>query len=296
MPDQEPQSRGVHSELAAFGEELRREREIRGISLKEISDATKISRRFLDAIERNDHRTLPAPVFTRGFVREYARYLGLNVEEMVNRYNSAAASDDRIEKPAQIARYPQTPVRDISPKPPRKRGIPPVWSRVDRNAVALVFIALALTGVAWWAVRQRALEHLEQPVDAPVTRAAKPAAPPAAQPKLVPDDDSTLRLSIEASVGSWVELEADGKTVLNAEMVTGELKNFEATREFRFRTVGNAAGLNLTLNGALIPPLGEPGEVIRNRVFDRDALGRLREPVAAADGAVPDAAEPGTST
>lgn len=293
MPDQEPQPRGVHSELAAFGEELRREREIRGISLKEISDATKISRRFLDAIERNDHRTLPAPVFTRGFVREYARYLGLNVEEMVNRYNSAAASDDRIEKPAQIARYPQTPVRDISPKPPRKRGIPPVWSRVDRNAVALVFIALALTGVAWWAVRQRALDHLEQAVDAPVARASKAAAP--AQPKLVPDD-SMLRLSIEASVGSWVELEADGKTVLNAEMVTGELKNFEATREFRFRTIGNAAGLNLTLNGALIPPLGEPGEVVRNRVFDRDALGRLRGPAPATDGAVPDAAEPATTT
>ena len=70
MPDQEPQPQ--ISELASFGEELRREREIRGISLKEIADATKISKRFLDAIERNDHKTLPAPVFTRGFVREYA--------------------------------------------------------------------------------------------------------------------------------------------------------------------------------------------------------------------------------
>ena len=48
------------------GEELRREREIRGISLKEIADATKISRRFLEAIERNDHKTLTAPVVTRG--------------------------------------------------------------------------------------------------------------------------------------------------------------------------------------------------------------------------------------
>ena len=76
MPD-DPQP---SSELASFGEELRREREIRGISLKEISDATKISKRFLEAIERNDHRTLPAPVFTRGFVREYARYLDFRTE------------------------------------------------------------------------------------------------------------------------------------------------------------------------------------------------------------------------
>src|SRR6185369_13431821 len=109
----EPQQR--YSELASFGEELRREREIRGISLKEISDATKISKRFLEALERNDHRTLPAPVFTRGFVREYARYVGLNVEEMVNRYNFASANDDRIEKPPQVERYAKTPPRDISP-------------------------------------------------------------------------------------------------------------------------------------------------------------------------------------
>src|SRR2546427_12905709 len=103
MPD-DPQPK---SELASFGEELRREREIRGISLKEISDATKISKRFLEAIERNDHKTLPAPVFTRGFVREYARYLGLNADEIVNRYNYAAAGDERIEKSPHLERLVQ---------------------------------------------------------------------------------------------------------------------------------------------------------------------------------------------
>src|SRR5713226_10498377 len=121
MPDQEPQA---HSELASFGEELRREREIRGISLKEIADATKISKRFLEAIERNDHRTLPAPVFTRGFVREYARYLGLNAEEMVSRYNYGAAGDDRIEKTAHLDRLVQPPPTPIARELPAKRGIP----------------------------------------------------------------------------------------------------------------------------------------------------------------------------
>src|SRR3954453_23130497 len=108
MPDQEPQPQS--SELASFGDELRREREIRGISLKEIADSTKISKRFLEAIERNDHRTLPAPVFTRGFVREYARYLGLSSEDMVNRYNYAAAGDDRIEKSPHLDRLVAPPV------------------------------------------------------------------------------------------------------------------------------------------------------------------------------------------
>src|SRR5205085_224950 len=135
----------THSELASFGEELRREREIRGISLKEISDATKISKRFLEAIERNDHRTLPAPVFTRGFVREYARYLGLSAEEMVTRYNYAAAGDDRIEQSEHLERL----VRPITPAEPK--SIP--RTRVDRNVVLLIVIVIALGLVTWWALR-----------------------------------------------------------------------------------------------------------------------------------------------
>src|SRR3954447_13842836 len=141
MPDQDPQPQ--LSELASFGEELRREREIRGISLKEIADATKISKRFLEAIERNDHKTLPAPVFTRGFVREYARYLGLNAEEMVNRYNFAAVGDERIEQSAHLERLttPQAPmpVKKLAP-----RGIPPPYARVDRNVYILIVVVIAL--------------------------------------------------------------------------------------------------------------------------------------------------------
>jgi hypothetical protein len=73
-----------------------------------------------------------------------------------------------------------------------------------------------------------------------------------------------------------VVLEADGKTVVNAEMLTGERRTFEAADAFRFRTIGNAAGIRLTLNGATVPPLGEVGEVVKNRVFDRDTLEKIR--------------------
>src|SRR6058998_1296429 len=133
-----------HSELGTFGEELRREREIRGISLKEISDATKISKRFLDAIEKNDHRTLPAPVFTRGFIREYARYLGLNSEEIVNRYNFAAAGDDRIEKSAHLDRLVQPQAQPLPPRERERKSIPPAYARIDRNVYILAVIVAAL--------------------------------------------------------------------------------------------------------------------------------------------------------
>lgn len=276
MPEQDSKGTSEPSELTSFGEELRREREIRGISLKEIADSTKISKRFLEAIERNDHLALPAPAFTRGFVREYARYVGLSAEEMVNRYNFAVAADDRIEKPPEIVKNPQTPVRDIAPKPPRKTGIPSPFARINRNFFAVLFIMAALAAVAWWAVQQRQPEpELADVPVAPVTTSAM------APPPLLPEteaavDDSSLRLAIEAVANSWVTLEADGKTVLNSELEAGDRRSFEAAEAFRFRTIGNAAGVKLTLNGMPVEPLGADGDVVRNRVFDLETVRRMR--------------------
>src|ERR1039458_853562 len=76
--------------MPAFGENLRREREMRGVSLEEISSATKISLRFLEAIEREDFSKLPGGIFSRSFIRTYARYLGLDEERVVAEFQLAA--------------------------------------------------------------------------------------------------------------------------------------------------------------------------------------------------------------
>ena len=89
-------------------------------------------------------------------------------------------------------------------------------------------------------------------------------------------DDSRLRLGVEVIENTWVELDADGESIVREEMERGQQRTFEASEAFRFRTIGNAAGLRLTLNGAIVPPLGEDGDVIRNRVFDREALEKIR--------------------
>ena len=66
-----------------FGEHLRREREMRGVSLDEIAAATRISTRFLEAIEKDQWDQLPGGVFNRGFIRSIARFLGLDEESLV---------------------------------------------------------------------------------------------------------------------------------------------------------------------------------------------------------------------
>ena len=97
--------------MATFGEELRRERELRQISLREVSEATKINMRFLEALERNEFRHLPGGQFTKGFVRAYSQHIGLDAEE------NAQPALDRGVVPARPWAFPSWP--------PRSRGSPP---------------------------------------------------------------------------------------------------------------------------------------------------------------------------
>jgi cytoskeletal protein RodZ len=78
--------------MSSFGEQLRRERELREISLREVSEATKISLRYLQALERNDFEHLPGGLFNKGFVRAYCEFIGVDAESMVNAYLYEAQS------------------------------------------------------------------------------------------------------------------------------------------------------------------------------------------------------------
>jgi len=77
-----------------FGERLKRERELREVTLAEITAATRIGPRFLQALENEDWAKLPGGVFNRGFVRSIARYLGLDEEGLLGDYDLAHAARD----------------------------------------------------------------------------------------------------------------------------------------------------------------------------------------------------------
>lgn len=86
--------------MVSLGEELKRERELREISLREISEATKISMRILEAIEKNNFRALPGGIFNRNFLRAYAEFIGIDSENVVRKYHQQF--DDSEEQPVPV--------------------------------------------------------------------------------------------------------------------------------------------------------------------------------------------------
>ena len=72
--------------MASLGQELKRERELRGISLKEISISTKISTRFLQALEEDRLDILPGKFFIKAIIRAYAKSIGLEEDLVLNKY------------------------------------------------------------------------------------------------------------------------------------------------------------------------------------------------------------------
>ena len=260
MPDpDEPEP-----ESPSFGEELKKEREIRGISLAEIADATKISKRFLDALERNDFAILPAPVFTRGFVREYARYLGLNAEEMLTRYGHFASTHREGDDPQPLI----SSSFSGSVRTKRRSGW---WIWLLGGFLLALAVALGLWFFKWGRSESKASEippsFIGQPLASPSIQALETVETAPAEP--------ILTLELTAKERTWVELHADERLIVRAELKEGEIRRLTAREQFEFKTIGNARGLTLRLNGVTLPPLGESGQVVHGQILDRRFLRTL---------------------
>jgi Uncharacterized protein conserved in bacteria len=266
MPDN-----GIEPTETTIGEELKRLREARGISLKEIADSTKIGKRFLEAVEQSDWKTLPAAVFTRGFIRAYARYVGADDEAALERYNAILETERVAELEGEPGPLPQHRAPAIEPRP---REIPRPYRRIDRNLILLVLILVPLIAVAYW-VRQRAGSRPASPAAPQV--AADVAEVPAHGPVPAPPAEATgpvsgLRMTIRANETSWLVIQVDGKPFFSDEMRAGDVKTIHATDRIEFKTIGNAGGVSITLNGKELGPLGESGRVIHDKVFYRDSV------------------------
>ena len=240
--------------MASFGDNLRRERELRGIELREMADATKISIRFLHALEQDRVDILPGGMFQRAFVRQYAKYLGLDPERLVAEFVYAHGGET-------------APVKDTRSTVRVDQGPP--------RGLILLGITVALLGLVGWKVHGYVTRA---PQTAPPPLSAAPSATTFAQDRVYPPPSGTsagaapvasgtLVLNVLARRSSWVEAKVDGTTVLNRVLKEGESQRVEARQEVLL-SVGNAGGIAVTLNDAPLAPLGLEGEVKRGIVIN----------------------------
>lgn len=227
-----------------FGETLRREREMRGVSLEEVASATRITTRNLEALENERWEQLPGGVFNRGFIRSVSRYLGLDEEILVAEY--VIATNDQ---PNMAVWADKTEANKRSPVP---------W--VLGGAAALVLLAAFFLWRDWALVR--AAITGAQPATA--ANAAPPAAPPASQapplaaPPVVAEPE-TLELKVDAGRATQVKIVADGYTVFEGRLEARESRKFRAKEKFEV-SARDSLALLMELNGHAVPPLGQAGE------------------------------------
>lgn len=273
-----------------FGESLKREREMRGVTLEEVSGATRIATRFLKAIENEEWDQLPGGVFNRGFVRAVARYLGLDEENIVAEYTLAVG--DRQPVPVWTGSPPA-----VTPDTPWLAWI-----------IGVVFFAALLAGT-WYGTKRilarRAAKRAAQV--ATLNAAASPAslvAPPpasdssagntapaadavsstapasagatdaASAPTSIatstaasisastaaanPPAPELFELKIVSDKRTKVTVVADKDVVYDGNMKAGENHFFEATDHFQV-SAKDAGVLHLEVNGKALAPIGPAG-------------------------------------
>ena len=290
--------------MASVGDYLRELRQRRGLSLEEMSRATRVASRYLECLESDRFSALPAPVFTRGFIRAYCQAVGEPPDEALVRYESRDGA---------------------TPPPPRTTpaaGPPPVPAESgarSRSAVLVSFVLLVILGMALFAVALMTQPAREERVDrrppadavaslpapaAPtVPEASPPSSPPAAPPTpprpaavapppapasavvtaapvratappaWLPDVQaatggvaSPYRLVAHVSEATWIRVRTEDGRNIEETVPAGEVREWVSNRPFVL-TLGNAGGVTLELNGRTLPPLGASGAVISRIVL-----------------------------
>lgn len=280
--------------MGVFGDKLRREREMRGITLEEIAESTKISKRWLKALEDEEFEVLPGGVFNRGFVRAYARFLGINEEQAVADYVAA-----RNEPKPPEDKFPLDVHQKKSDSPPLnpKRSFLPV-------VLAIVALILVVGGWAYWIKHKPTQPRLAdqhprqqtspavavndaspQPAANQATSLApskstdavavpsqtdgaagdeqkKPSSDTEGDVEARPDQNLTnsFTVVVKAKQNSWISIVADGRPLWEGTLSANSERSVQAGRELVLKT-GNAAGIDVSYNGKLLGVLGKEKEV-----------------------------------
>jgi cytoskeletal protein RodZ len=279
----------------SVGEFFRQVRETKGLTLDEVAIKTRIHPEYLKALEESNFAKLPEQVFAKGFVRSYARSLGLDEEDAMRRF--AVSAGTFYDKHEERERLRQQQVEDERKRKANRKAV------IAAAGVAVLGLVLLLTREqgpvsvmrapepeATRAKAAREPERRGKAEGAPAEQGAKPQAPapspesgkPATMPAPATSSDplaglpirggtseeGELVLALEATELSWVVVQTDDASPHEALLRPGDKLTWKAQEKFAL-TVGNAGGIRGELNGKALAPFGPKGRVVRDIVITR---------------------------
>lgn len=223
------------------------------MTLAQIAAITKISKSFLDSIERDDIKRLPGGIFLRAFVRAYASELELDPEPVVRDF--LAQFPDLENQPV--------PRAEVYIEPPARSLMTPLLQRVA--AISVPLIAVVVLAV-WWMAGARA-RQTEPPVGERIATTAVALAPSVTRTDAVvrAGGAPAVSLAVTANAQCWLSATSDGQPTMTRLVTPGEQIALTADRELVLQ-IGDAAAVTIRLNGAPMRTLGAAGEVVTVRL------------------------------
>ncbi len=243
--------------MGQLGAMLRTAREEKGVSLAQAEAATMIRRAYLQALEDDEHGALPGAVYVKGFLRNYASYLGLDPAHVLSIYHRE---------------YPDQSQEVVAPSTIRPRGTSQL---VTGGTVATLLLVVVVAIFSTYIYRQvqsfraaeppsQALEPTPTPIPPTVTPAPTQSAAPAAATPLPSPTVSPSGAEVTARVlqDAWLQVEVDGQRKFEGILKAGQTQTWQGKDDV-FVWVGNAGGVSIVFNGQELGTMGAVGQVVK---------------------------------
>jgi cytoskeleton protein RodZ len=227
----------------ALGERFRKAREARGLSLSDVAEQIRIRAIYLSAIEDERWDAIGAAVYIRGFLRTYARFLGIDPEEVVAAFN-------RTQPPPPAPATPE-PSRELGSS---RRGALLIWIA---STVAVLLIAFVVFNELTMRGTQVAANAVPAGAAPSPSAAATSPGPAVRAPAVKPES-----LAVVLSAPSWLRVTVDGNVSMEGTFPAGTSKTFHGKNALV--RIGNAGGVEVYVDGRDVGKLGKSGDVVEH--------------------------------
>ena len=239
--------------MAPIGIELKRERELRGITLQEIADATKINIRYLKDLEEDRLENLPGTFFLKGIIRSYAKYIGLDENTILNSYYESELHREQETEEEKEEEKEMDPQKTQYTLPTKVKRI--------LFSISLFLVFMAVLTLLYIFIYQK--PKTQQIQEAESTQAIQKSVPTPPPETPVVEEEKEMVLDLTFLMETWIQIYADGELVIDGIKIEGEKIQVIAKVELLIHT-GNAGGISVILNNKTGNPFGDPGEVKRD--------------------------------